>query len=143
MVSFVTCGPSGGMGGSTFTDGLKGDLEVAEVKVRSKDYIDAIQIIYGDKAGDTSVSDQHGGTGGSPSNFRLEPEEYITEVGGKYGYYIDSLWIKTNQGRTKNWGGSGGEVSFKYIAPPETRIVGFFGQAGDFLDSIGVIMRTP
>lgn len=113
MVSFVTCGPSGGMRGSTFAGGegleegiLKGDMEVAEVKVRSKAFIDAIQIIYVDKAGEKTVSDQHGGTGGSPSNFRLEAnEEYITEVGGKYGVHIDSLWIRTNQGRTNSWGG--------------------------------------
>ena len=143
MTTFGYCGPSGGLGGGFFDDGQIGGREVAEVRISSGVFIDAIQIIYVDQTGQTITKPRHGGSGGSLSVFKLAPGEYITEVGGKHGWYIDSLWIKTNQGKTKKWGGGGGSVNFTYHAPPGTRIFGFSGRSGVFLDSIGVIMRTP
>ena len=144
MATFGYCGPSGGLGGGYFNDGQVGGQEVAEVRIRSGALIDAIQIVYViDQTSHAIPRPRHGGNGGSPSVFRLAPGEYITDVGGKYGRYIDSLWIKTNRGRTKTWGGGGGSVDFFYNAPPGTRIFGFTGRSGVVLDLIGVIMRTP
>ena len=48
----------------------------------------------------------------------------------------------TNKVQVKNWGGAGGNVDFSYEGPPGTHIHGFFGRAGKYLDSIGVLMRT-
>ena len=101
------------------------------------------KIVYVDQIGQKTTKPRHGGSGGNPKDFKLAPGEYIIEVGGKYGRFIDSFWIKTNQGKTEKWGGGGGNVNFTYHAPPGTRIFGFFGRSGVFLDSIGVIMRTP
>jgi len=144
-ITFSTCGSCGGVGGAPFTDGQTGGRSIAEVRIRSGAFIDAIQIVYVDDAtGETITNPRHGGSGGKLDVFKLAPKEYITEVGGKHGWYIDSLWIKTNKGRTsKKYGGAGGAVTFTLQAPPGTRIHGFFGRAGNYLDAIGVIMRTP
>ncbi len=142
-ITFSLCGPSGGVGGAEFSDGQRGGRTIVEVRVRSGALIDSIQVVYRDITGLVGKGAMHGRSGGNLSVFKLGPGEYITVVGGKYGKFIDSLYIKTNKGRHQKWGGQGGNIQFIYTAPPGSRIDGFFGRAGKYLDSIGVIMRTP
>ena len=143
MVMFSYCGPSGGSGGDTFSDGLIWGRNIAEVRIHSGACIDSIQVVYIDESSNEIVNPKYGGSGGTLSALKLIPGEYITTIGGKYGHLVDSLWIKTNKGRTQKWGGDGGYVAFNYSAPPGTSIYGFCGQAGHFLDAIGVIIKTP
>jgi hypothetical protein len=137
------CGPSGGKGGAVF-DEPAGFAEaqvnnIAELRVRSGAYIDSIQVVYITPR----QSVQHGGNGGTLSVFRLEPDEYITVLGGKYGDYVDSLYIQTSKGRNQRWGGSGGNAQFIYRAPKGSWIGGFLGRSGNYLDAIGVYFVTP
>ena len=86
-----------------------------------------------------------GGGGGARKDLLLQPGEYITEVFGRSGDYVDSLTIRTGGSRsqTMTWGGSGGSRSFDYKAPPGTEIVFFWGRSGQYLDAIGVDKATP
>ncbi len=154
-------GPSGGPGGSPFGDGevgnyirsiyplpgpiLAGGVQIARVRVFSGAYIDSIQVTYAPSAGITGQPGKHGGGGGAPKDLLLQPGEYITEVSGRSGDYVDSLTIRTGGSRsqTMTWGGSGGSRSFDYKAPPGTEIVFFWGRSGQYLDAIGVDIASP
>ncbi len=140
--TFSQFGPSGGHGGNRFNDGARRGQKVKEVKVYSGALIDSIQVVYTGQTNQTFAGKKHGGSGGNLSVLRLAADEYITTIGGKYGNLVDSLYIKTNKGQVKKWGGSGGKVKFYYNVPPGTSICGFFGRAGKYVDSIGVIMKT-
>jgi len=140
--SFSLCGPSGGLGGNNFHDGQTGGRRIKEVRIYSGAYIDSIQVIYTDQMNQTIAGSKHGGPGGNLSVLILAPDEYITTVGGKYGSFVDSLFMKTSKGKVKKWGGAGGTVDFYFSVPPGTSIHGFFGRAGKYVDSVGVIMKT-
>lgn len=146
---FSFCGPSGGTGGKYFSDGpISGQSSsvprrLVEVRIRSGVFIDAIQTVYENSAGQKYTSPLHGGSGGTLSVFKLAPGEYITRISGKYGWYIDSLLIETNKGHAKGWGGTGGAANYTYTAPPGSSIHGFFGRSGKYLDAVGVILKNP
>ncbi|MBV7326938.1 hypothetical protein KFU94_01490 [Chloroflexi bacterium TSY] len=87
--------------------------------------MDSIQLVYTNRVGR-----RHGG-GGRLDTFRLAPDEYIVQVYGKYGAFIDSLTIVTNKNQHKTWGGNGGAAKFAYTAPNGGKIViGFKSQLG-------------
>lgn len=142
--TFTFLGSSGGAGGNYFSDPQIGGLRVVEVRIRSGAYIDAIQFVYEQKVTKQIIEGKkHGGSGGTLSVFKLQPDEYITRITGKHGNFVDSLQLVTNKGRTKGWGGTGGSVHYTYSAPPGTEIHGLFGRSGAFLDAVGVILSTP
>ena len=159
-IALTASGPSGGYGGGPFDGGdfnylrsafslpyptIAGNVQIAHVTVFSGDYIDSIQVTYAPSPGITGQPGKHGGDGGSRRDLLLQPGEYITEVSGRYGDYVDSLTIRTGGSRsqTMKWGGRGGSQSFDYWAPPGSQIVGFWGRSGDYIDAIGVLMTTP
>jgi hypothetical protein len=65
----------------------------------------------------------------------FEEGEWISQVDGWYGKYIDYLKFTTNKGNYKEWGtpGGGGNTAFSV----EGRINGFYGFAEGSLDGIG------
>lgn len=145
MATFSYCGPSGGLGGNKFNDGQTGNRKITEVRISSGWYIDSIQLVY-NIAGSPKVNPKHGGSGGKLKSFKLGVDEQITEIGGKHTKYVNTLWIKTNKGRTEKWGGTkewSDNRDFIYSVPPGTRIDGFWGRSGWYIDAIGVIILTP
>jgi hypothetical protein len=74
--------------------------------------------------------------------------QYINFIYGKSGVFIDSIRFCTayvssgkNTGNCSPiYGGSGGQP-FNYQGPPGYEIVGLFGQAGKFVDAVGVTVR--
>jgi hypothetical protein len=143
-VEVSTFGPSGGIGGEplkacsvTLIEGVP--LRISEVRVRSADYIDAIQLVYSNG----KVGPRQGGLGGKLSSFKLEPDETITIVSGRYGHYVDSLAITTSKGRTQRWGGSGGTVAYSYTAPAGMWVGDLTGRASQYFDAIGVCIVDP
>lgn len=138
----LACGPSGGKGGNLFIDTSTPNQYISEIKVRSGNVIDSIQVTYKDSFNVVTTGSRHGGTGGRESVFRLAPDEYIVSIGGKYGNNIDKLWIKTNKGRTQEWGGNGGNVDFTYVVPDGWMIISFWGRSGKYLDAIGVYYQN-
>lgn len=141
--TFTFVGPSGGVGGNFYSAPQTGGWQLSEIRVRSGAFIDGIQLVYVDVIGQKHTMQHHGGNGGHLDVFKLNPGEYVTRVTGKYGRFVDSLTIATNQGRIKGWGGGGGSAHYTYSSPPGTQIHGFFGGAGQYVDSIGVVLKTP
>jgi hypothetical protein len=142
MPAFTHCGASGGFGGSAFTDGQVFDREIAEVRVHAGAFVDAIQLVYRDKTGTQYLADKHGGSGGNQQTLTLSPGEYVVEINGKHGWYIDRLIVKTSKGQHIACGGKGGAHTFAYAAPPGTSINGFWGRCGKYLDAIGVLLLS-
>jgi hypothetical protein len=142
-------GPVGGPGGAPFDDltdlGLDGaTIRIVGLIIRSGAFIDAITPIYLDGGGQLALP-KHGGDGGLETRFGLRSGEFITEISGRSGQFVDSLTIETNLGARIGFGGSGGGPVEGYEFPPDTEspqeVVAFFGASGVFIDRIGIHTR--
>jgi hypothetical protein len=145
-------GPIGGPGGAPFDDLTDLGLDAATVKIvgliirADKDrFVNAITPIYIDEAGNLALP-KHGGDGGSEEpGLGLRSGEFITEISGRSGQFVDSLTIETNLGARIGLGGLGGGPVEGYELPPDTagtqEVVAFFGASGTLLDRIGIHTR--
>ena len=133
-------GESGGGGGVPFVDMMAPGGRIAEITIRSGNFIDSIKFSY--RYNNTLLGKSHGGGGGQASTFKFKKGEYITEMGGRSGKYVDSIYIRTNKGRHKKWGGSGGGSSFRFRGTKESPITGIWGRSGRLLDAIGVLTSS-
>lgn len=145
QVYYASLGPSGGVGGQRFNDfkflnETRGRL--IEVRVRHGAFIDSVQTVYQKPDGSKVTSPRHGGGGGRLDVLRLASDEFIVRIEGKHGNVVDSLEIWTNKKRKARFGGPGGAVDYSYTAIRGSRIQGFKGRAGKFLDAIGVVLET-
>jgi hypothetical protein len=133
---------AGGTGGSAFSDpDIPLGARISEVRVWAGDHIDAIQAVYLQANGRVLEGIRHGGSGGRMQSFRLDSDEYITGISGRYGDYIDSLRIQTNKRSSQSFGGRGGNRDFRIDVPAGNQSTGFVGRAADFVDSIGLNYR--
>jgi hypothetical protein len=129
----------GGGGGDEFFDFQPpAGTRVAEVRVRSGETIDAVQMVYELPNGRTVMGSRHGGTGGRLSVFRLDPDEYVIGLSGRFGVTVDSLSIQTNRRTSEQLGGGGGDRNYRIDVPPGYQAVGFVGRAGNTLDAVGL-----
>ncbi len=129
----------GGPGGSAFLDAAPPPgARVVEVRVRSGQYVDSVQLVYMLSDGHSVVGPRHGGNGGNLSVFRLDADEYLIGVSGRTGSYIDSIEFQTNKRTSPTFGGNGGNRDFQVEVPDNTRVVGFAGRDGQYLDAIGL-----
>jgi hypothetical protein len=129
----------GGRGGSSFSAmEVPEDARILEVNVFAGDSVDALQVTYILPDGRTLSSPRYGGSGGQRRVFRLDSDEYITGVSGRYGDYIDSLRIQTNKRTSPVFGGRGGNRDYSLELASGNYAVGFIGRAGDNLDAIGL-----
>ena len=137
-------GPSGGTGGKSFVDDAidYDGVYLKEIRVRSGKRIDSIQCIYEESDGHTYIGPTNGGSGGESNHFILDDDEFIQEVRGRYGSRLDSIQFITDRQQSPVYGGSGGGSQFRYMAPENFEIIGFFGRAGEEVDAIGVILRN-
>ena len=79
----------------------------------------------------------------------LQQGEIITGISGASGNYqlddvgvwdvVHSIQIHTNM-RTFGAGGGGG-TPFQLDAPPNQKVVGFFGRSHAYIDAIGILTR--
>ncbi len=133
----------GGRGGNEFADtDIPYGARITEIRVRSAKNIDSIQAVYLLQDGSRYEGPLHGGSGGNLSVFRLDSDEYITGISGRYGLYIDSLTIKTNKRTSATYGGKGGNTPFNIAVSGNTRAIGFAGRAASYLDAIGLTTAT-
>jgi len=133
----------GGRGARTFADfQVPADARVSEVRIQSGERIDSLQMVYVLPDGSSLSGPRHGGSGGRLNVFRLDADEYITGLSGRYGETIDSMRIETNKRSSALYGGSGGSTDYRVDVPSGNCAVGFAGRAGDYLDAIGLIC-TP
>ncbi|KDN37964.1 hypothetical protein RSAG8_09815, partial [Rhizoctonia solani AG-8 WAC10335] len=143
----------GGVAGTPFSDWPfvqhSDSAHIKRIRVKCGTYIDGIQITYEDTGpgghGSTSQqADYHGGTGGKECFFRLEANEHIVAVLGRYNDYIVQLRFVTNRGRTSDIFGGGEGEDFKCQAPETsdggaTRLHYICGKSGDWLNGILLI----
>lgn len=144
LVFAGTSGPSGGPGGSAFSDWPLANEVISEIKVRHGAAIDSLETIYKNVVtGSYRSGGHHGGWGGSESSVHLAAEEYVNRIWGYYDYFgsivvVRKLGFRTSSGR---WFGDYGVTSgayFQYDIPPGTPLRGFKGRSGALLDAVGV-----
>ena len=144
-------GPFGGNGGGAFDDASivnMDQLEIREIVIRSGDYIDSIEFLYHNRVTDELLpSPHHGGNGGGENRIILNPGEYIVEIRGRTGKYVDALTLQTNQGRVfGRFGGTGGGPDYDAPSQQEMEagheVFAFFGRSGQYLDAIGIHTRS-
>ncbi len=130
----------GGRGGTQFSDTLTfGGARVFEVHIYSGEFVDSLQMIYLLPDGRTQPSSRRGGSGGRQNIFRLDSDEYIVGLSGRYGNYIDSIRIHTNKRVSPLYGGAGGSQEYRINVAPGNHAVGFAGRAGNHLDAVGLL----
>ena len=144
-------GPFGGEGGYEFDDATIANmdqLEIGEITIRSGRFIESIEILYRNPhTGELVQSDHHGGPGGTEDpHIILSPGEYIVEIRGRTGQFVDSLTLQTNQGRTfGRFGGLGGSADYDAPSQQEmnagNEVFAFFGRSGEYLDAVGIHTR--
>jgi Jacalin-like lectin domain len=132
---------AGGSGGSAFVDVYpqQSDVRIAEVQIRAGNRIDAVNVIYAFPDGRYSSNSWHGGQGGTLNSFKLDTDEYIVGISGRYGETIDSLRIQTNKRSSQLFGGPGGSRDYQIVVPQGNQAVGFMGRVGIYIDAIGLL----
>ncbi|KAI3681088.1 hypothetical protein L6452_35870 [Arctium lappa] len=143
--SQVEVGPWGGDGGVNPWSFMPGG-RIVGFRIASGDVIDSIRFMYEDESHNKHHSNTYGGDGGTlnpPVNF--DRDEDIIRVSGTIGKIysytvITSLSFHTNKGRTYGTYGGGAGTSFS-LPVTKGKFIGFFGNYGDYLDSIGVILQ--
>jgi hypothetical protein len=142
-------GPVGGQGGYGFDDltdlGLDvSTMRIAALIVRAGQFIEGITPIYLDSKGGVGLP-KHGGDGGLETRLGLRPGEFITQIEGRSGQFVDSLTVETNLGARVGFGGPGGGPVEGYEFPPDTdgpqEVIAVFGASGQFIDRLGIHTR--
>jgi hypothetical protein len=131
---------AGGRGGNPFSDPeLRSGEQVLEVQIFSGEFVDAVQMVYELPNGQRVLGPRHGGGGGQAHILRLDSDEYIIGISGRYGEKIDSVSILTNKRTSPLFGGSGGSRNYRIEVPRGYKAVGFVGRSGENLDAIGLL----
>jgi hypothetical protein len=128
-------------GATRFSDQCR---DIAEIRVRSGWWIDAVQVVCRD-----GVHVRRGGYGGGEHVFRLRPGEYVIGISGRHGgpggNYVYALQFHTNYRSSPLYGAAGpdrGWTPFRTFAPRGERITGFVGESGRYLHHL-VIATAP
>jgi hypothetical protein len=130
---------TGGTGGKAFQDtSIPSDARILEVRIFAGNFIDGVQLVYSLPDSRTATSTLHGGAGGNVNTFRLDANEYIVGISGRYGKYIDSLRIHTNRRMSPIYGGAGGGEDYRIDVPSGNQAVGFIGRSGRYVDALGL-----
>ena len=132
----------GGTGGNPFDDldpfnlsGL-GNQKITSITVGHGDYVDYIGV---GGSGDNwpSSGSGHGGYEGQMDTFSLDDDEWLTEIHGRSGSYLDQVVFYLNSGHVSPvYGGYGG---VPFIEKMDKGIIkAFFGRSGSYVDQLGV-----
>jgi len=135
-------GPAGGHSGKPFEDYTIPDgARLTAIHVYADWVVDALKIDYTQIDGAADGRPPIGGLGGSHFVFYLDPDEYLTGISGRCGWYIDSIRFHTNKRQSDLFGGAGGEQSYQFVAPPGYEVAGLFGRADWYIDALGLRLR--
>ncbi len=131
--------PNGGGGGNYFSDDLTLSTRLAGFIINHGLYIDGIQGIYQRCNGKLYAGAWNGGQGGTQERVDFAAGEYITNITGRAGQYVDQITIQTNIATYGPYGATGGSP----WSIPNDNIGGFYGHAGQYVDSIGFFYPCP
>ena len=142
----TTLGTSGGEGGYPFAEyAIPDGTRIAAIRVLSGWYVDSIQLVYADATGNETPMETVGGAGlhfaERENQFVLDADEYLVGISGTSGQYVDNIRFHTNKRDSELFGGRGGDNSFSFMADAGSQVIGFFGRADWYLDSIGVLVK--
>ncbi|NTV65739.1 MAG: hypothetical protein HGA65_19705 [Oscillochloris sp.] len=141
-MSDVLQGRAGGPGGIPFEGyAVPEGARLTEVHVFAEQFVHAIQFVYIDVVGERVELPRIGGEGGVHHAFILGPEEYLSAISGLADWYIDQIRFHTNLRVSEDYGSDGTALEFTIEAPRGHAIVGLYGRADWFIDSLGIIAR--
>jgi hypothetical protein len=130
---------AGGPGGTPFSDTqIPYGVRILEVHIFAAKYVDAVQLQYELPNGQILMGPKHGGSGGRESILRIDSDEYIVGISGRFGNYIDSIQFHTNKRSSEVFGGTGGRQDYAINVANDHQAAGFVGRAGAYLDAIGL-----
>lgn len=100
---------------------------ITAIEVHHDDvYVHGVQTFYQDgKETALHCAPLHDGC--RKERFEFEEDEYMVEVGGRFGHWCDNIWLKTSEGRFHEFGGTGGghvEFSIDDVDKPHILSVG-------------------
>lgn len=130
-----------------FADDIKDVAKIKTIKVfhpKTPGWIHGIQVQWKMKDGALKWSDRHGTkvVEDQFTSFSLEEDEEITSIEVTWGDVVDSLVFHTSLGRRFPEGsgtiGNSPRANGATITAPSTRILGFVGRSGWYLDDLGV-----
>lgn len=117
-------GPWGECGGAAFTVPPAAG-RISEIRIRHGQVVECLEILY-----DGVSASVHGNSqGGALSSLVLEPDEFVVEVYGRAGLFVDQLYFVTNRGRKVGGGGEGGQP-FRSRGQSFWKEVGMHGVSG-------------
>ena len=145
--SIFRLGPSGGTGGLFFQDKPEAGLEIAKIYIHFGDYIDGLRIEWADG------TDAYHGSCNGPAivEFKIDHQNaerlrgFDGSIGahpGDGGPYVTSIRFHTETKSSEVFGKQSSN-SFTYYLERrygDYSIIGFFGRAGKYLDSIGPLL---
>ena len=148
-VQLYYCGCSGGTGGNRthYKDPhyeaviSTEDCRISEIIVHWGNVIDSIAVSYVDSNDNPLGTFKIGGDGGYMSVEQLKKDAYIKGIYGAHQDVVDWLQINYRDNSGISFGLGSLKNEFEYFAPAGFLIIGFWGFEGDYIDSLGVIMR--
>nr|KAJ0226069.1 hypothetical protein LSAT_V11C100007970 [Lactuca sativa] len=139
----ITLGPWGGSQGEDWVIMPEAGGFLKKITIVHAGVIDRIRFQSDCQTGKTETS-IFGGDGGNKTDMILidYPDEYLTNISGTIGQFggstvVMSLCFRTNQIRYGPYGNSDKGIPFSYDGK-DGMIVGFYGRAGKYIDSIGI-----
>jgi hypothetical protein len=142
-------GPVGGPGGYEFDEVAPAGMDIGALIVRyggNRNVITGIQAVYRSQNGAIQFGEIHGSfevPGTRQAQISLREGEFIVEIQGTYGQFLDSLQVETSEGqRTDAFGGHAtNSYEFPDRREPRQEIFGFFGRGAQLIDAFGVHAR--
>ncbi|KAL5760151.1 hypothetical protein ACOSQ2_018989 [Xanthoceras sorbifolium] len=144
----IKLGSWGGPGGFAWDFNLGTGFAIIEIVINHGDVVDSVSFkSFNRVTGQIVSSGTHGGTGGVSDKISIDgSEEHLTLISGTvFDYFgtgnliVQSLTFHTNKTSYGPFGLTNGTA---FEIPMENgEIVGFFGRAGAFVDSIGIHVK--
>ncbi|CAL4991023.1 unnamed protein product [Urochloa decumbens] len=144
-------GPWGGIGGMSHDiDNGPEPHRLESIKIYCDAVVNSIGFSYTEYNQKEHSVGPWGAPGGKLNEIHLQPLEILQGISGTYGPFgtsrnvITSLTFATNHGRAYGPYGKGGGTAFNLLVGREqpSCIVGFFGRAESYLESIGLYLHT-
>lgn len=129
----------GGKGGVPYLTVLQPGACLTKITVWHRDSVDGIQLET-----DHGALPRIGGTGKHRDvqieTIELAAGEFLTGISVEFWQYIDRITFHTNQRNIGPYGGQGGVLKKKIMAPSERRVAGFNGRHWEVVDSIQLMV---
>ncbi|KAK9760149.1 hypothetical protein K7432_016123 [Basidiobolus ranarum] len=111
--------------------------QLVSVRIYFGAYIDGISFKYTD--GREVVCGKTGG--GDTREISLDRDDWINRVVVNHGAWIDGIEVITNKGKTTGWCGGKGGQDQNLQPPPGYSIVGMFGSAARWCQTMGIMYK--